>query len=456
MGGGANQQQTPWVVLLCKLLDTQSDPPDMRPDFFSLCRKFFTTDGAGTFNAVQFFQDMSHGSLDLSASQVDGWITLNAFLSDLLPCNSPEDCSNRRNNMMQMAKQAARQAGIPLDGYYGIVLVFNVAVGGSQGGKWPGGAPDPGVFSDYRYVQGNGTEAYGQEMGHGYGLGHSRRDGFNVDYLDPWDVMSTPNAYSAFDPNYTLKGPGINAWNMRGRGWLDESRVYRGPGITFDRIVQLRPLHRRDLPGLLAAELPPNVGAGGYGRYLVEFRIKDGGWDAAIPRSAILVHRFEGVIGQFLGDHSYIMSDTKGNQDLVEGDVFAPSVNGGARVKVLQIDENRQTATVQLAYLPAFAMTIVGPTHIDVFEGEVQDDPQVQGNYSVNGISGASGITWTGGPGVQVSPSNQQTTIALFDMTGHTDAGSSHVFTINVNVFDSFGIAVSVQETVSIFVKPNK
>src|SRR5262249_35828862 len=33
------------------------------------------------------------------------------------------------------------------------------------------------------------------------------------------------------------------------------------------------------------------------------------GWDAAIPRSAILVHRFEGAIGQFLGTHSYLMSN---------------------------------------------------------------------------------------------------------------------------------------------------
>ena len=31
----------------------------------------------------------------------------------------------------------------------------------------------------------------GQEMGHGYGLNHSRREGSTVDYTDPFDVMST-------------------------------------------------------------------------------------------------------------------------------------------------------------------------------------------------------------------------------------------------------------------------
>ena len=225
------QQQTPWIVLLCKLKDTQSDPPDMKPDFLSLCQKFFTTAGTSTFNAVQFFQDMSHESLDLSGSQLfpsGGWITLDAVFSDLLPCSDPVDCGNRRNKMMTLAKKTLTQAGVPLDSFYGIVLVFNVGVGGSQGGSWDGGAPVPGVFSDYRYVQNNGTESYGQEMGHAYGLDHSRSDDPNVnllgcdpttlDYRDPWDGMSTACAYFAPDPDYGSRGPGFNAWNMRGRG----------------------------------------------------------------------------------------------------------------------------------------------------------------------------------------------------------------------------------------------
>ena len=40
----------------------------------------------------------------------------------------------------------------------------------------------------------------------------------------------------------------------------------------------------RSLPGFLAAEIP--------GGYLVEFRVREG-WDGAIPRAAVLIHRFE-------------------------------------------------------------------------------------------------------------------------------------------------------------------
>jgi hypothetical protein len=197
---------------------------------------------------------------------------------------------------------------------------------------------------------GDGTESFGQEMGHGYGLGHSRRDGSDEDYQDPWDIMSTLNAYSVVDERWDARGPGMNAWNMRGRGWLDESRVWK-PGIDrgFDETIQLRPLHARDLPGWLAAELPLNAGESGAGPYLVEFRNK-AGWDAGMPRSAVLVHRLLDPApgGGVDPKRSYIMSGTNGNQDLVAGDVFEPGGAADSRLQVLSIDENAQTATVRL------------------------------------------------------------------------------------------------------------
>src|SRR5437868_5226455 len=67
---GCLKQQTSWAVLLCKFKDNQSETPV--PNFRTVCERFFTTPGAG-FNAVQFFSDMSHGSLDLSGSKVFGW-----------------------------------------------------------------------------------------------------------------------------------------------------------------------------------------------------------------------------------------------------------------------------------------------------------------------------------------------------------------------------------------------
>ena len=188
----------------------------------------------------------------------------------------------------------------------------------------------------------------GHEMGHVYGLMHSRIDGSAADYQDPWDIMSAANDFSASDPEFTLIGPGVNAWNMRSRGWLDETRVWSGPDGGFDETVTLRPLVRRDLPGYLAAEIP--------GGYLVEFRVRDG-WDGAIPRAAVLIHRFD-------GGHSYLMPGNLGTSDLVAGDSFGdpepvnpPPVKSWfdsfERLDVLSIDAGSREAKIRVRYRPA-------------------------------------------------------------------------------------------------------
>jgi hypothetical protein len=125
------------------------------------------------------------------------------------------------------------------------------------------------------------------EVGHGLGLTHSRREDSNTDYGDPWDIMS---AYSvrynragidAEDPHrpYHTYGPGLNVVNMAIPGWLDSSRVFSAP-MTGAWQVTLRPLHRLDLPGFLAARV---------GNYWLEFRMNEG-WDSAIRRPVVLLH----------------------------------------------------------------------------------------------------------------------------------------------------------------------
>jgi hypothetical protein len=344
LGGGLRlsaQTLSPWAVLLCNFKDNQSEPPV--PNFKTACQSFFTPAGNGTYNGVRFFQDMSHGKLDTSGSQVFGWLTVDANTSDILP-----DSPAAREKLSDLAMQAALGAGIPLFSYDRVAIIPNIIVGGAQGGTWGTIWPMPGIFADYRYITGGGTAILGEEMGHAYGLDHPRRDGSTDDYQDKWDGMGALNTWYWSDPVYHGTGPGFNAWNMRGRGWLDESRVWHGSAAGFSHVVQLRPLYRRDLPGLLAAELPPNDGVGGHGRYLVEFRTKES-WDYGIPRSAVLVHRFEGTIGGWLDSHSYIMAGTKGQYDLVTGDRFDSTA--GATLEILAIDEVNRTATVRVNYL---------------------------------------------------------------------------------------------------------
>lgn len=358
-------QKSPWAVLLCKVksdatgrFDPNSEPPNAPGvlPFRTVCENFFTNANAG-FNAVRFFSDMSHGKLDLSDSQVLGWYTLAVNITGYTNVGDPI-LDKTQGEVIALARQAAMNAGVPLNSFVGVVVIMNLATG------WAQGAPG-WVAADWRRVDGrnfdgtlwpsapgggNGTEIFGQEMGHGFGLGHSRKDGSNVDYGDPWDIMSTLQAFSGSDINYSARGPGLNAWNMRSRGWLDESRVWHCPPGDFSTTIKLRPLHRHDLPGFLAAELPPINSTGGFPEYLVEYRKKEN-WDEAIPRSCILIHRYEGPVnGMNINvNHSYIMPGTRGNFDLAAGDSFGSFIYGfGPGLFVIDIDDNTDTATVAL------------------------------------------------------------------------------------------------------------
>jgi len=336
-----------WAILLCKFSADQS--ATLPVDHY---KRLFTGAGAGSNNMTNFFSTMSHGQLDLTNSKVFGWLTIgikDKAEYDSFDAKHAADPSipGSRNNLMAVCKQEAIKQGVPLQNFAGVVICMNGPMDyfGALGGM-------TAVFDS---VNGLRPSVIGQEMGHGYGLDHSRREGSQADYQDPWDVMSTDGPYEQPDGEYGSIGPGLNASNMRSRGWLDESRVWKAGSSDFNTTIKLRPLHRRDLPGTLAADL--------LGEYLVEYRIKER-WDPGIPRSAVFVHRFE-------DNHSYVMPGTKGNYDLVTGDKFEigsalDPFSSFSQVEVVSIDDANKTATLNLSHrsrnrgLPDIVGTIVG------------------------------------------------------------------------------------------------
>jgi len=352
--------QTPWAVLRCKFKDDDSEPYG-RQRYDDL----FTSSGVGKLNMVDFFRDMSHGQLDLSGSRVFGWYTLDmnrsAYLAGLVPGLTKEEIdaviTKARNDLIALARQAASTDLLNNGPFFSVVVCMNVPTdlfGGGTGavcddGRWPENTAGPGMSS-------MSPSLLGQEMGHVYGLAHSRADGSTEDYMDPWDVMSNAARFMSPHPNFTdldvrarpvfRLGPGLNAANMAGRGWLDESRVWGTNNESFDTIVTLRPLHRRDLPGFLAARL---------GKFLIEFRIQEG-WDAGLDRAAVLIHRFD-------DNQSYLMSASDGDQDLVAGSVFGTTetktsnaviFTGATGVEVVEINASERLARIRLVHRPAF------------------------------------------------------------------------------------------------------
>lgn len=345
-----------WAVLICRFAD---DTSVMTPLLHY--QRLFTGAGTGSLNVVDYFREMSHGQLDLSGSEVFGPFNITKKLSDY------PGFIDDRSGLFAMCKQAAVDGGVLVDTFDGIVVSMSGNVSGQSGGGvdlWGGPIGTMNAFCDTLSLS---PSPLGQEMGHGYGLDHARQEGSDADYMDPWDVMTVyDSARTAPHAEWGTVGPGLNAQCMRSLGWLDEARVWKSSVDSFDTVIQLRPLHRHDLPGVLAAELP--------GGFLVEYRPQER-WDAGFDHSAVFVHSFQ-------DNHSYVMRGTNGQFDLSAGASFARGKQGGlfsvfagsTKMDVVAIDDGNKTATIRLVHRqpfiePSLVGSLVGPVIAGVAAG---------------------------------------------------------------------------------------
>jgi hypothetical protein len=375
--------KTPWAILVCRFKD-MPDTPFTIQDYQTM----FTAVGVGSFNTVDYFRDVSHQMLDLSGSKVFGPIVLDQNRSDYKGDGSPAGQQGRLD-FLAAARQKAIDGGANLNGFFSIVVCVNVPT------EYWGGAA--GVLCDSTSVR---PAVMGQEMGHAYGLSHSRANGSTLDYQDPWDVMSGEDTFETPHPIPTFQnmGPLLNAANVAGvpgTSWLDENRVWTESGVDFEAVIQLRPLVRYDLPGFLAARI---------GDLLVEFRV-NAGWDAGIPNPAVLVHRFEDGI-------SYLMTGKDGRQGLTAGGSFSlgdPRILGlpSTLVEVVAIEED--TATIRLAHR---VVTVPPPRRV---AGPVVD----LGGVSVDG----GGLVIIGDKVIRVPP--RSPVLKILQMIAELDASAA-------------------------------
>lgn len=330
----------PWVVLLVKLKDQ-----DVEPFSVGEAEQRFTGAGRGTGNLVDYFLDMSHGRFDLSETRVAGWLESShsfAERGELYDRYRKEDEKNGtqrantliRNDEAAWGREAATAAGIDLSVYAGIVTIYSGAVDyfGQVGqAVLSFNAADPSVCS----IDLTGVA---HEWAHALGLGHSRQEGNGNDYADPWDIMSAYGVRSVPGGRYDRVGPGMNAANMAIAGWLDETRVWTPPA-DGEYFVTLRPLHRRDLDGYLAARV---------GEVYVELRMNEG-WDAGFEGPMVLLHR-KGLQPNSLERCSYLLGRASLQRPfLQEGDShddlggrFGPKPS----LEVLRIDPEAREATL--------------------------------------------------------------------------------------------------------------
>jgi len=246
----------PWLVVRCHASDESAEPQST-----AYFKQLFTSAGKGTMNMVDYWHDVSFGQIDISGTIIAEGPSANAKGWYTLPITKTAyDALNRSQEVTVCANAAS--ADYNLGNYYGVLTIYPASDGNASGGE-------AGTYGPYSTsisgVNGNGGGTFplaqvnlpsnvnptfaGHEMGHGFGLHHSRLYSTSaLAYNDGYDIMSamatdsfTPPSGDSKNATYgasllnsvtAAKGPGPDAITLDDEGWIPTQRragLLRGP-----------------------------------------------------------------------------------------------------------------------------------------------------------------------------------------------------------------------------------
>lgn len=253
-------KKLPWAVILCRFKG-EIPNPTLEAPIEQFYKGIFT---AGSGGLIEYWQDVSLGSIDIVGSKVSPqWVELEILRSQAGGIG--------RTAMVNFAIEAAKRNGFnPVDGFHSqiAIIIHNWSNDDPQRppgtptwkdddplkpwwNTWIDGSSDGKTVCLTPWHDGNVTA---HEMGHVFSMNHDVDSDLETDYMDPCCIMSQngPFNHPPWNRNF---GPAICLPHLMQKDWMYKRRVFfdngdwllKPNGITLPLAPISRPNARANL-----------------------------------------------------------------------------------------------------------------------------------------------------------------------------------------------------------------
>ncbi|MFL5561740.1 MAG: hypothetical protein ACJ79K_09725 [Gemmatimonadaceae bacterium] len=331
-----------WLVLLCKAADVPQEPHP--PAFYT---ELFSKQQPDLLFA--YFDAVSNHKVDVSASEVMGWFTMDVKSADIGPTvrnnntavgrgQTAKDCTTA-----MLASLAKGGEWLDPNDYVGVITVINTDVDVGAAGKSVVLTEHPEKevgFIAHEMIHAMGFQDHSWNTTPDVSSDHVWNHGGDTEYGDCWDMMSYRTCVFTFTTNRGSlgQGPELQAAYRERLNWLPVGRVWNSSQQSSStNTITLAPLSDPNKPGFLMARIETS-----YGNYVVEYR-ENARFDRGAPPSAVLVRESR------YGNKTYVVERQSGGSAWRKGDMFT-DIGSFISVTVDDIVLGAATVTINTAY----------------------------------------------------------------------------------------------------------